>query len=482
MRPAVLLAVVTALSTTVSAQPRDIWDPPAIHVSPNHDEAARNPALLADFLEAGRQLFIAKFNVLDGAGRPNATGNSKPTIRVSQNLALYSRVAGPDANSCAGCHNQPMTGGAGDFSANVFVGAHFTDPPTYSTAHAITNERNTIGLFGAGAIEMLAREMSQDLKELRAHGLARARELGRDVEVSLQSKGVSFGMLVARADGSVEPQRIEGVDVDLAVKPFGVKGVAVSLREFTNFALNQHHGIQTQERFGWERTGIRDFDGDGVEIEMTLGQVSALTLFQASLPAPGRIVPADEATRARLQEGEAWFKQVGCATCHVPALPLKSMLFTEPNPFNRPGSATPDDVSGPITLPLAVQQGTGVFRAANGPVYVAAFTDLRRHRICDESDLHFCNETIRQDFVPTDEFLTSKLWDLGSSAPYGHRGDLTTISEAIIHHSGEAKEAKNAFRALTSGQKSAIVEFLLSLQVIEKPLIQQVNSLKGDFR
>ena len=32
---------------------------------------------------------------------------------------------------------------------------------------------------------------------------------------------------------------------------------------------------------------------------------------------------------------------------------------------------------------------------------------------------------------PTEEFLTRKLWDVGSSDPYGHRGDLTTMTEAI---------------------------------------------------
>ena len=52
-----------------------------------------------------------------------------------------------------------------------------------------------------------------------------------------------------------DTHEIVGVNSDLVIKPFGVKGVAVSLREFTSFALNQHHGIQANERFGWARTG-----------------------------------------------------------------------------------------------------------------------------------------------------------------------------------------------------------------------------------
>ena len=87
--------------------------------------------------------------------------------------------------------------------------------------------------------------------------------------------------------------------------------------------------------------------------------------------------------------------------------------------------------------------------------------------ICDDDDPFFCNETLRQDFVPINQFLTPKLWDAGTSGPYGHRGDLTTISEAIIHHSGEAKEVKQRFLNLPDKEKVAVVTFLRSLQVLK---------------
>ena len=63
-------------------------------------------------------------------------------------------------------------------------------------------------------------------------------------------------------DGRVDPTEIEGVDWDLIIKPFHQKGAVVSLREFTNNAMNHHHGIQSVERFG---EGI-DADQDGVRI------------------------------------------------------------------------------------------------------------------------------------------------------------------------------------------------------------------------
>lgn len=457
-----VLLIIGAGFSHVDGQVR--WDPPAIDVFPEHDGVAKGRQTLDEFVADGHRLFLTSFNVRDGAGRPAATGDSKPTIRTPVGK-LFQRIAGPDANSCAGCHNQPFVGGSGDFAANVFVGAHFTDPPTDTILPAITNERNTTGLFGSGAIEMVAREMTADLHDLRAEAVLRAAATHADVPVSLVTKGISFGRLVAHPDGTIDVDAVRGVDFDLVVKPFGVKGVAVSLREFTIFALNQHHGIQATERFGWPRTGTDDFDGDGVANEFTVGQVSALAVFQAALPAPGRAAFKRDADAQAARLGERRFGEVGCATCHVPRLPLRSLWFFEPSPYNRPGAVVPSDVGGQVAVPLPFVTGSGLDREADGAPYVAAYTDLKRHVICDDDDRFFCNEQLRQDFVPIDQFLTSKLWDAGTSAPYGHRGDLTTLSEAIIHHSGEAKDVKQAFLALPDDEKTAVILFLRSLQV-----------------
>jgi HD-like signal output (HDOD) protein len=71
-----------------------------------------------------------------------------------------------------------------------------------------------------------------------------------------------------------------------------------------------------------------------------------------------------------------------------------------------------------------------------------------------------------QNGVPNDHFLTRKLRHVGNSAPYGHRGDLTTITEAIVAHGGEGRASRDAFNALPQNQQAAIVEFLKTLQVL----------------
>jgi CxxC motif-containing protein (DUF1111 family) len=96
---------------------------------------------------------------------------------------------------------------------------------------------------------------------------------------------------------------------------------------------------------------------------------------------------------------------------------------------------------------------------------VRAFTDLKRHRIADEDRPHFANEKLTQSFVPVDQFRTAWLWSIGSTAPYGHRRDVTTIHQAITDHGGESTESRKAYEALPEADQKAIVEFLKAQKI-----------------
>jgi len=63
------------------------------------------------------------------------------------------------------------------------------------------------------------------------------------------------------------------------------------------------------------------------------------------------------------------------------------------------------------------------------------------------------------------KFLTAKLWDVGNSAPFGHRGDLDTIYAAIVAHGGEATASEAEFEALPNSDQAAVVVFLKSLMM-----------------
>ena len=427
----------------------------------------------------GRRLFTAKFNVCDGAGRPETTGAGEKravpvfseegdTLSAGQVAKL--RIPAPDSDSCAGCHSDPEPGGSGDFVANVFVLAQALDPVTLSASAARSNSRNTLGMHGAGPIEMLAREMSAELQR-QALSLP-------DGDHTLTAKGVGFDVIIER--GTVIAA--EGIDTDLVVKPFHQAGKVVSLREFSANAMNHHHGMQAEERF--DRNPAKgfdpDFDGDGVYRELTLGDLTAISLWQAQLATPAQVMPGGRHARERVRRGEKVFADIGCADCHVPAMALDSRYFVEPNPFNPPGTcAGPADGCGVVGFDMTRQgDGPRLERASGGRAIVRADTDLKRHNLCDEPGpgaiRYYCNERLDQGRAGhagrpgAEYFLTRKLWDVGSSAPYGHRGDISTITEAILLHGGEARTSRDAFADSAPGEQQALVEFLKTLQVVRR--------------
>lgn len=150
----------------------------------------------------------------------------------------FTGLSGPDANSCASYHNEPGVGGAASFRGNLAEGAQDCDPvagvdlsqdlfglspnlrpcragvtptPTVSDGFFPTfNERGSLGLFGSGAIELLGREMTDDLLNLQAQAIARAKAEGHDVSKALQTKGVQFGTLTAHANGTVDTSGVQG--------------------------------------------------------------------------------------------------------------------------------------------------------------------------------------------------------------------------------------------------------------------------------
>lgn len=75
----------------------------------------------------------------------------------------------------------------------------------------------------------------------------------------------------------------------LIISPWHQAGNVVSVREFSNNAFNHHHGIQPTERFGRDD----DLDGDGITNEMTQADVTAVSLYQAAIEVPGRVIPRD---------------------------------------------------------------------------------------------------------------------------------------------------------------------------------------------
>lgn len=454
---------------------------------------------LLRLLRHGQQVFSANWTSQEGAGRPLTKGTGAPLADPSQPLLFprnFNRVSAPDANSCAGCHNAPfgIAGGGGDIVANVFVlGQRFDDAnfdhsdstPTkgavdergeFVTLPDIANSRATLGMFGSGYIEMLARQMTAALQFVR-NGLAPGQS------APLVAKGVSFGRLKRNPDGSWDTSQVEGLPApslassgpssppSLLLRPFHQAGAVISLRQFTNNAMNHHHGIQSTERFGMNT----DPDGDGFVNELTRADVTAVTLFQATMGVPGRVIPRRPQIEAAIRNGEAKFRTSGCDTCHVPALPLdpQGSVFSEPNPYNPPGNLQPGQA--PV---LAVDLNdwrlpSPRLGASAGVTRVPAFTDLKLHDITSGPDDPNQEPLDMQEpagspgfFAGNRKFVTRKLWGVANEPPYFHHGKFTTLREAVLAHAGEALAARQAFDALSDYDRDSVIEFLKSLQVL----------------
>ncbi|MEZ5303546.1 MAG: di-heme oxidoredictase family protein [Verrucomicrobiales bacterium] len=458
------------------------------------EEFALSPADLAAY---GRLLLEANWTAEEGAGRPLTKGTGAPVVDPSRRLEFphnFNRLSGPDANSCAGCHNAPygIGGGAGDIVTNVAVlGQRFdflnfdqADPTPQSgfldelgrptNMDTAFNFRATPGMFGGGYIEMLTRQITADLRALR-DGLAP----GGSVE--LVSKGISFGTLARGGDGSWDVSGVEGIPAsslgvtagppELTIRPWHQASRVVSLREFTNNAMNHHHGIQTTERFG-----SGDPDGDGFSGEMTVAEVTAASVAQAAMAPPGRLIPRNPEVEEANLNGERQFAAIGCATCHTPSLPLfdEGWIYTEPNPYNPAGNLRPGDAP---TLTVDLTDNTlplpRLKPSSDGTLYVPVFTDFKLHDITSGPD-DPNREPLDMQFAPgsagffagNGKFLSRRLWDCGKKPNHFHHGKFTTLRESILAHSGEALASRQAFEALGDYDRDSIIEFLKSLQVL----------------
>jgi hypothetical protein len=448
---------------------------------------------LVDF---GRKLFTARWTSQEGAGRPLTKGTGAPLSDPQSPLVFprnFNRISGPDTNSCAGCHNSPDVGGGGDIVGNVFVLGQRFDFATFNlldgistrgalderglpaTLQTIADSRKTVGMFGSGFIEMLARQITADLQTIRdetAPGASRA----------LTSKGISFGRISRGTDGSWDTTLVEGIPApslissgqtppDLIIRPFHQAGNVISLRQFTNNAFNHHHGMQSEERFG---AGI-DADGDGFTNELTRADITAVTIFQATLPAPVQVIPSDRDVANAIQNGEKLFANIGCGRCHIPQLALdkKGWIYTEPNPYNPPGNLQPGDAPV-LAVDLTSEELPGPRLKRTGDVvFVPAFTDFKLHDITSgpqDPNREACdmNQPAGSPgfFLGNGKFITRRLWGIANQHPFGHHGMYTTMREAVLAHHGEAEDTYALFQALSKYDQDSVIEFLKSLQIV----------------
>jgi len=405
-------------------------------------------------IRRGRQLFQRKFTVAQGVGpiEGDGVGDLDTDIAIGAGLS----------DSCAGCHSRPR-GSAGS-GGNVATRPDSRDAPQ---------------LFGLGLKEMLADEMTTDLRSTRDLAVAQAQQKKKSVTLRLTSKGVQFGYITGNPDGTYNTSQVVGVDPDLRIKPFSAEGSTISIREFVVGALHKEMGLEdaidpdltTASQGGRVVTpsgmvldGSKDKitpppppdSVNGNEVDPAL--VDHLEFYLLNYFKPGHYLQ-----NSATDHGRTVFSRIGCASCHVPDMTINHdrRVADVETAYDTVNGVFNTLFATPTTLYYTQDDGSGfpVLKLPLGGSFVVKdlFTDFKRH------DLGTNFYERNWDGTLQTLFLTRPLWGVGTSGPYGHDGRSINLNDVILRHGGEALNARNAFAALSPNDQNSLIMFLNSL-------------------
>lgn len=414
----------------------------------------------------GRQLFQRKFT--------RDQGNGPRVLNGVGDIEANPGLGAGMADSCAACHARPK-GSAG------FGGDVFTRPDSRDAPH----------LFGLGLQEMLADEITSELRGIRKLAVNRASMSGMPVSMPLIGKGIDYGMIHVDGSGVIDTADVEGVDPDLRVRPFFAEGSQFSMREFAVGAFAAEMGmpafdpdLATAAAGGTVTTpsglvlnGMLDTvgappasspfddpDADGVIDEVNVALIDHMEFYLLNYFKPGRGFRS-----AIVNSGAAIFDQIGCQSCHVRDLAIvNDRRVADVETAHDPAKNGFNDMYATAALLLNVVGDMSGFPdlklpAGNSFLVEDIFTDFKRHDLGSKFWERNFDGSLQKEFV------TEPLWGVGSTPPYGHDGRSMTLRDVILRHGGEAETQRNAFEALAERDKIVLELFLQSFVLFPPP-------------
>jgi CxxC motif-containing protein (DUF1111 family) len=337
-----------------------------------------------------------------------------------------------NAQGCGECHQNPLSGGGSQVTvlrSGRFADGQFVDHPGGSLiqdraidaslqervfgGENVRTFRMSLSVLGDGFIEAIADETIVGLAARQPPPL----------------RGMVIRVPVLEAGGAAT-----------RVARFGWKNQHASLLSFASDAYLNEMGI-TSPLQPTENTAngaaVDEFDTvpdpeDDATPDSPHGvDLTAFTRFMRSTKVPPR--DAELAATPDATAGEQIFRQLGCATCHVPT------LVTAP-----PGTVIN---GGALTVPAAL-----------GGKRIHPYSDFLLHDVGT-------GDGIVQNGGPATRNLlrTPPLWGLRTRNRLMHDGASLTSFEAILRHGGQAQRAADAARALNPDDRQRLLTFLASL-------------------
>jgi CxxC motif-containing protein (DUF1111 family) len=215
-------------------------------------------------------------------------------------------------------------------------------------------------------------------------------------------------------------------------------------------------------------------EGDIGTVEQRTALVDYLEFYLLNYFKAGRGQPT-----LSVKLGRGVFEQVGCARCHIPNLRIaRDRRVADVETVFDPAKGNLNRLYATARLLLANPSSVG----QEGVVKVPAFqpflveniyTDFKRHDLGPGFHERNYDGTVRT------HFLTTPLWGVGSTPPYGHDGRSINLMEVILRHGGEAQRSRDAFATLPLPARELVIAFLNSL-VIFPPDDTASNLNPGD--
>lgn len=380
-----------------------------------------------------------------GAIRPNATVDERATFERGKNVALHrftkAEGLGPDFNVtfCAACHERPVTGGGAtryrqflmvaqtlsdgsfQFLGKSGVLDHFSlgDTPRVSTPAQVNvmATRTPIPFFGVGLLAELPGSaiLANADPDDRNHDGIRGRvnydrgfvgRFGRKSQ-TVSIEGFIRGPLFNHAGITSNPLS-DAVRAKLPVPSASASDIRVDPQSVVG-AGNEVVEQQAQAQAAAPDQPTVDTDGVA-DPELAEADLSDLVSYAMLLAAPKPDDPTPET-----EAGRALFGRANCTACHVPAL------------------------VGP--------------RGA-----IPAYSDLLLHDMGPD-----LADGVVMKLAKGSDFRTQPLWGIAALGPYLHDGRADTLDEAVRLHGGESTASRDAYVAMTDGERAKVLAFMLSL-------------------
>jgi CxxC motif-containing protein (DUF1111 family) len=344
-----------------------------------------------------------------------------------------------NARACADCHQNPVSGGASQFTelrvGHTDANGNFVNPtiPIDDGASSISGR----SLVNDRAVVPEAQEhvpATENIRALRAaintlgDGFVEAIDDSTLLTIAAQQARMTHGKIHGEAI-AVPVLEAPGQN---RIGRFGWKDQHSSLLSFIGDAYLNEMGVTNRLRPVDETTiGKVTADPEDVPDDLGLADIDHFAQFIRGTKAPPR--DAELAASADARAGQALFQRIGCNVCHV------QHITTAP----------------PGTL---INGGTFAIPAALGNKIIHPFGDFLLHDIKTGDGIVQAGP---QDTA--NKLRTAPLWGLRMRPRFMHDHQSLTLENAIERHKGEAEDVIERFFDLTEAQRQQLFTFLNSL-------------------